>query len=121
MKIESNQKTELKYYTIKTEKQPNGLFGTPQHCQSITYNTTTTNEVIISAIVMMYHEIFPHADFHLTFWQDTTLVISNKLTYDSYYLDDYILDGNVLYILKTIQEKRKYKIEKILKRNKKSC
>lgn len=106
---------------IQTKPQENGLWGTPTTCISIDNIFVIDKKYmkVLSALIISLTEEDPYTTFCVNGLSDQTVLINkpNKDTF-SLKLDDYRLDGNILYWIGDKANKRLYNIKKVLEDDK---
>lgn len=97
----SVEEDEMKSHIIKSPRQDNGIWGTPLNLFKIENNYWDKDELLHSAIIISFSEVFPNNKFQIC-WQnkDGFFVkfeeeIKNKkffnIKYNMYKLEDYML------------------------------
>ena len=111
----------IDYYDIKSERQENGLWGTPMKLMSMEGLPFDIDLELHSAIVIGMSEIYDSKfniksqssdSFLITFDNPVLKHPIFKYHYTVVY-DRFVLDGNRLYFIKTEKERRFLKINKI--------
>ena len=87
------------YYTIKSEKQDNGLWGMPIQCEKIDAMPILSdgNEIKRSAIIIGIAECYPDETFEIFYSKNDRFIVKlSKSGMKKIVLDDYKLVGDTL-------------------------
>jgi len=111
----------IEYYDIKSERQENGLWGTPMNLLEMDSLPINLDWELHSAIIIAINENHnkkfkiqnQSEDSCLIYFFDD--VFKNKIIKNMYVVkyDDFMLEGNRLYFIKNEKERRYLKLNKI--------
>jgi hypothetical protein len=118
----------MKKIKIKSEKQDNGLWGTPMNCyfmNSMSPIFDNRKHLLFSAILIAFAEEYNECSFRLDMMSDDGFLISineslynKKYKQNSFYIKykDYEVNGNILYLFDNDKERLYFLRNKKLKK-----
>jgi hypothetical protein len=101
----------MEHYTIKSEKQENGLWGLPLRLQSIKGNIMFKDDYqnsVISAVMTAFAECHRNEDFSYERLDNAPFFYIKADTNYSYKMDNFGLIGNTLYFMTTDEDKKQF-------------
>lgn len=111
----------MKTYQIRSERQPNGIWGSPLNLVYVKH--IPSNDLLFSAIIMALAEKLPKSRFSVDMMFDDWFALkvldepdfSYRLSF--YYKNCYVDDNDILYFFESEQEIRNFKLKNISKNN----